>query len=147
VDRWVSRYAAQGIAGLSEQSRSHSQVPDSIRSRVLELAAAPPPGDTGLTRWTTRTLADHLRHADGVTVSNNYVSTALREAGISLTDSSQQRSGRGRQPEQLDVHFEVVVVDEPHASALRQRQTAAIRDILRWLRENAEEPDDDHKAD
>ena len=136
VDRWVARFAEHGIAGLSERSRAHAQIPDHVRQRVLEVASVPPPADTGLARWTTRTLADHLRQTDGVTVSNNYIATVLREADMHLPAPPEPQGRRGRQPEPLDVHVEFVVVDGPPAQALRQRQTEATAAVLRWLREH-----------
>jgi transposase len=139
VDRWVTRFTEQGIAGLSERPRARAQVPDHVRQRLLELAHIPPPAETRLARWTTRTLADHLSCTDGVTVSNYYVATVLREAGVRLPAPPEQQTRRGRQPEPLDVRVEFVVVDGPSARALQQRQTEAIAAILRWLREH---PDD-----
>lgn len=141
VDRWVSRYREQGIAGLIGRPRARAQVPEHVRGRLLELAASVPPAATGLAYWTTRTLADYLRQTEDVTVSNNYVATVLRQAGIRLTTTAEHQKPHGRQPEPLDVHFELVVVDGPPAHALTERQAAAIRDILRWLRDHPDEPE------
>lgn len=88
VDRCVHRCAEYGIAGLSGQPRSRIQIPDRVRSRILELAASPPPADTRPTRWTRRTLADHLQRIQDITVSNNCVATVPREAGVRLIDPS-----------------------------------------------------------
>lgn len=136
VDRWVARFAEHGAAGLASRSRARTQVSAHVRVHALELAAAPPPLSTGLTHWTTRALADHLRQTDGITVSHNYIATVLREARIELTPPPTVRASRRSEP--LDVEYEFVV-DAPHARALQQRQTEALLDILRWLRDHPTE--------
>ena len=121
VDRWVSRFAEQGVAGLNSRSRGRAQVPERVRRRVLELAVSAPPADSGLAGWTTRTLADYLHRTENVTVSNNYIAAVLRGAGERPPAEPPQHPRRGRQPEPLDVHFELVVVDGPPAQALEER--------------------------
>lgn len=138
VDRWVSRFAEQGVAGLSGRPRARARVPERVQQRVVELAASTPPADSGLARWSTRTLAEYLRRSEDVTVSNNYIATVLREAGVRLSTAPDRQYRRGRQPEPLDVRVEFVVVDGPPARALQTRQTEAIAAILRWLREQPE---------
>ena len=138
VDRWVSRFTERGIAGLSGRPRARGRVPERVRRRVLQLAASTPPADSGLARWTTRTLAEYLHRSENITVSNNYIATVLRDAGVRLPAAPEQRGRSGRQPEPLDVHVELIVVDGPPARMLRARQTEAIAAILRWLREHPE---------
>jgi transposase len=140
VDRWVARFGEHGSAGFANRPRGRTQVPEHARRRVLELAAAPPPPSTGLTCWTTRTLADHLRRTDDITVSSNYIATVLREAGIDLKAPTSPPVHRGRRSEPLDVEYEFVVVDGPHARALQRRQTEALLGVLRWLRDHPSEP-------
>ena len=134
VDRWVARFAEHGAAGLASRPRARTQVSEHARAHALKLAAAPPPLSTGLTAWTTRALADHLLQKDGITVSHNYIATVLREAGIDLTPPPAVRKSRRSEP--LEVEYEFVVVDGPHARALQQHQTEALLAILRWLREH-----------
>lgn len=136
VDRWVARFGEQGTAGLANRPRGRTRVSGHARRRVLKLAAAPPPASTGLARWTTRTLADHLQRIDDITVSTNCIATALREADIELKAPTAPSVHRGRRSESLDVEYEFVVVDGPHAQALQRRQTEALLTILRWLREH-----------
>ena len=136
VDRWVSRFAEQGVAGLSGRPRGRAQVPGHVRRRVLELAASAPPADSGLVGWTTRTLAQYLHRTENVRVSNSYIATVLRETGERPPAVAEHQTRRGRQREPLDVHFELVVVDGPAARALEERQTEAITAVLQWLREH-----------
>ena len=136
-DRWMARFTEYGAAGLASRPRARPQAPDHARAHALELAAAPPPLSTGLTHWTTRALADHLRQTDGITVSHNYIATVLRQAGIDLTPPPTVRKSRRSEP--LEVEYEFVVVDGPHARALQQHQTEALLAALRWLRENPTE--------
>jgi len=136
VNRWVARFAEHGTAGFANRPRGRTQVPENARCRVLELAAAPPPPYTGLTHWTTRALAEHLRHTDDITVSNNYITTVLRKADIDLKAPASPPVHRGRRSEPLHVEYEFVVVDGPHAQALQRRQTEALLAALRWLREH-----------
>lgn len=73
VDRRVARFAEHGAAKLAGRSRARTQVSEHAWVHGLKLAAAPPPRSTGLTAWTTRALADHLRQTDGIMVSHNYI--------------------------------------------------------------------------
>ncbi|WP_129306238.1 helix-turn-helix domain-containing protein [Streptomyces sp. L2] len=63
VDRCKARYAERGLAGLEEKRRGgpRTQVPPQVRARVIALTRMSPPADSGLSHWSTRTLADHLR--------------------------------------------------------------------------------------
>ncbi|MBS2965825.1 helix-turn-helix domain-containing protein [Actinocrinis puniceicyclus] len=139
VDRWVSRFAEQGVAGLVGRSNARRQVPGWVRRRVLELAASPPPADVGLERWTTRTLAAYLAQGEGALVSNNYIALVLREAGVRLAAPPRSPIRRERPSAPLDVYVEFVVVDGPPARALRERQTEAIAAVLQWFRDHPQE--------
>lgn len=84
VDRWLSRYAAHGVAGLQERKRGGGrvQVPPEVRARIVALSRSTPPQGTGLSHWSSRLLADHLRRAEGVTVSWHYIARVWREEGL-----------------------------------------------------------------
>jgi transposase len=81
VDRCKARYAAQGLAGLEERRRGggRDQVPPQTRGRVIALTKMTPPTDSGLSHWSTRTLADHLKRREGISVSWHYVARVWRE--------------------------------------------------------------------
>ncbi|MFI1358130.1 IS630 family transposase [Streptomyces sp. NPDC020898] len=84
VDRCKARYAAQGLAGLEERRRGggRDQVPPQTRGRVIALTKMTPPTDSGLSHWSTRTLADHLKRREGISVSWHYVARVWREENL-----------------------------------------------------------------
>src|SRR3954470_24925664 len=71
VDRWVDRYAADGLAGLQDGSHAapREQVPGWVRGRILALTRMSPPAETGLSHWSSREMAAYLKRREGVTVS------------------------------------------------------------------------------
>jgi len=71
VDRWVDRYAADGLAGLDDLSRAapRAQVPAWVAARILALTRTTPPAQTGLSHWSSRQMAGYLRRTEGVSVS------------------------------------------------------------------------------
>lgn len=80
VDRWVDRYAAEGVAGLDERRRGgpRRQVPARVAARVLALSRTTPPAETGLSHWSTRQLAGYLKRTENIAVSWHYVATLWR---------------------------------------------------------------------
>lgn len=84
VDLWLSRYAAAGVAGLLDRSHAapREQVPARIRARVLALTRTGPPAGTGLSHWSTRTMADYIARTEKVVVSHQWVATLWREAKL-----------------------------------------------------------------
>jgi transposase len=84
VDRWVGRYAGNGLAGLEDASRAapREQVPASVRARVLTLTRATPPVETGLSHWSSRELAASLQRVEGVSVSWHYITKLWRDKGL-----------------------------------------------------------------
>ena len=57
---WRERYAASGIKGLEDEHRSGR--PRTVdRARILAVTLAPPPARLGVTHWSSRLLADHLK--------------------------------------------------------------------------------------
>jgi transposase len=84
VDRCKARYAAQGLAGLEEKRRGgpRDQVAPQTRGRVIALTKMSPPSDSGLSHWSTRTLADHLKRREDISVSWHYVARIWREENL-----------------------------------------------------------------
>ncbi len=84
VDRCKARYAEQGLAGLEEKRRGGGrvQVPPQTRGRVIALTRMSPPVDSGLSHWSTRTLADRLKRHEGISVSWHYIARVWREENL-----------------------------------------------------------------
>lgn len=84
VDLWLERYAADGIAGLLDQSHAapREQVPARIRGRILALTLASPPDETGLSHWSSREMTAYIKRTEGVSVSHNYVAKLWRDNGL-----------------------------------------------------------------
>lgn len=84
VDRCKARYAERGSAGLEGKRRGgpRTQVPPRVRARVIALTRMSPPADSGLSHWSTRTLADHLRRREGISVSWHYIARIWREENL-----------------------------------------------------------------
>src|SRR3954454_18375763 len=84
VDLWLTRYAADGAAGLLGQQPGgpREQVPGDIRSRVLALTRTTPPAETGLSHWSSRTMADYLARTEKTPVSHHWVAGLWREHGL-----------------------------------------------------------------
>lgn len=84
VDRWKARYAERGLAGLEgdRPGGAREQVPARVRARVVALTRMTPPAGTGLSHWSTRTLADHLKRHESITVSWHYIARIWREENL-----------------------------------------------------------------
>jgi transposase len=84
VDRCKARYAEWGVAGLEDKRRGgpRTQVPPRVRARVIALTRMSPPADSGLSHWSTRSLADHLKRREGISVSWHYVARIWREENL-----------------------------------------------------------------
>jgi hypothetical protein len=74
----------RGLAGLEEKRRGgpRTQVPPRVRARVIALTRMSPPVESGLSHWSTRTLADHLKRREGVSVSWHYIARIRREESL-----------------------------------------------------------------
>ena len=60
VISWRERYAASGVQGLDDERRSGR--PRTVdRAKILAATLTPPPAKLGITHWSSRLLADHLR--------------------------------------------------------------------------------------
>src|SRR3954471_18551969 len=84
VDLWLARYAADGAAGLfaAKPGGPREQVSADVRSRVLALTRTTPPAETGLSHWSTRTMADYVTRTTGAPVSHHWVANLWREHGL-----------------------------------------------------------------
>jgi transposase len=84
VDLWLGRYADGGAAGLLAQQPGgpREQVSPDVRSRVLALTRATRPAETGLSHWSTRTMADYVTRVDNTPVSHHWVANLWREHGL-----------------------------------------------------------------
>ncbi|WP_064741651.1 IS630 family transposase [Hamadaea tsunoensis] len=108
VDRWLARYADAGLAGLSDESHAapRAQVPAGTAERIVALTRVTPPTSTGLTHWSTRTLAGYLRRVEGISVSWHYVAKVWQD-----NDLRPHRSGTfklSRDPAFADMVADVV---------------------------------------
>jgi transposase len=75
VIAWRDRYRARGLAGLSDEPRSGR--PRSIdHAGIVTATLSPPPKKYGVTHWSTRLLARHLRIGDAT------VARAWRDYGV-----------------------------------------------------------------
>jgi len=84
VDLWLARYGADGAAGLLGQPPGgpREQVAADVRSRVLTLSRMTPPAGTGLSHWSSRTMAGYITRTEGVPVSHHWVATLWRRHGL-----------------------------------------------------------------
>ncbi|MGW5366679.1 IS630 family transposase [Actinopolymorpha pittospori] len=85
VDLWLSRYDADGVAGLLDRGRGagREQVPASVRARILALTRTSPPAATGLSHWSSRQMAAFIHRSEGVYVSHHYVAKLWRDNDLS----------------------------------------------------------------
>jgi transposase-like protein len=75
VTGWRQRYVRSGIGGLSDQARSGR--PRTVDHRKIVAATLkPPPKKLGVTHWSSRLLAKHLKIGDAT------VARAWREYGV-----------------------------------------------------------------
>ena len=59
VNRWRSRYAERGIAGLADEKRPGR--PKTVdEAKVVSATLTPPPASLGVTHWSSRLLAPRL---------------------------------------------------------------------------------------
>jgi transposase len=72
---WRARYASSGLAGLDDETRSGR--PRQVDHReIIAATLTPPPRKYGVTHWSSRLLARHLRIGDAT------VARAWREYGV-----------------------------------------------------------------
>jgi transposase len=63
VVRWRGRYGREGLGGLDDQPRCGRprSINDARRAKIVAVTLAGPPAGLGITHWSTRTLAGHLK--------------------------------------------------------------------------------------
>jgi transposase len=75
VLKWRRRFATKGLVGLGDQARSgRPRVVD--RNKIVATTLKPPPKKYGVTHWSSRLLADHLK------IGNATVARAWRQVGV-----------------------------------------------------------------
>ncbi|MFF2065697.1 helix-turn-helix domain-containing protein [Streptomyces sp. NPDC058200] len=84
---WIAAracYAEQGLAGLEEKSRGgpRTQGQPQARARGTALMRMSPPADSGLSRWSTWTLADFLKCRESISVSWHYIARVWRKDNL-----------------------------------------------------------------
>jgi transposase len=84
VDRCKARYAERGLAGCEEKRRNgpRTQVPPQVRARVIAVTRMSPPAESGLSHWSTRTLAGRLKRREDISVSWHYIARIWREENL-----------------------------------------------------------------
>jgi transposase len=88
VLRWLARYQAEGVEGLSDAPRAGApaKATSGYRERLLQIARSRPRA-LGLpfSLWTAARLADHLAELTGVRMSTPSICRLLREGGMALS--------------------------------------------------------------
>jgi transposase len=88
VRRWLARYLAEGIEGLSDAPRSGAppKATSGYRERLVQVARCRPRA-LGLpfSLWTAARLADHLAELTGVRMSAPSLCRLLRGGGMALS--------------------------------------------------------------
>ncbi|MER5918495.1 helix-turn-helix domain-containing protein, partial [Streptomyces sp. NPDC001982] len=67
---------------LTGSGGPRTQVPPRARTRVIALTRMSPPAESGLSHWSTRTLAGHLKRREGISVSWHYIARIWREENL-----------------------------------------------------------------
>jgi len=84
VDLWINRYEREGLGGLLDRPRGagREQVSPAVRSRIIADSRCSPPVQTGLSHWSSREMAAHIKRTEGVDVSHHYVAKLWRDEGL-----------------------------------------------------------------
>jgi transposase len=84
LDLWRRRYREEGIAGLVDQDRPGGprQIPAQVRSTIVAMTQKSPPEHLGISHWSSREMAAHLKKDHGIDVSPNFVCELWREHGL-----------------------------------------------------------------
>jgi transposase len=84
IDKWIERYAIYGLDGLASETSPGGRrtIPGRIRGRVLALTRQTPPEELGISHWTSAKMAGYIKKAEGVSVSQPWVSRLWRDNGL-----------------------------------------------------------------
>jgi transposase len=84
VDKWLDRYAQDGVEGLVSRTSPGGprQIPDRIRARVLALSRTSPPAALGISHWTSPEMSKYIKKTEGVYVSARWVTGLWKENGL-----------------------------------------------------------------
>jgi len=84
IDKWLRRYEEFGFEGLVDRKSPGGprQIPDRIRARVLALTRTAPPGQLGISHWSSAEMARYVKMTEGVYVSQTWVSRLWRDHGL-----------------------------------------------------------------
>src|SRR5690349_20161605 len=106
VDKWLDRYAQDGVEGLVSRTSPGGprQIPDRIRARVLALSRTSPPAALGISHWTSPEMSKYIKLTEGVYVSARWVSGLWKENGLQPWREGTFKISR-------DPHFEEKVRD------------------------------------
>ncbi len=106
--KWVERYARYGVIGLDSIAAPgrQPQVSGRVRARILALTRTSPPPQTGLSHWSSREMARHLKQYEGIDVSHNFIAALWRENGL-----QPHRTGKFKVALSTDPKFEAKVFD------------------------------------
>jgi transposase len=106
VYRWLDRHERFGVDGLTDLPRSGRprDVPNSVRSRIVALTRCTPPAATGLSHWSSRSMAKHLKRVENISVSHNFIAQVWR-------DNDLQPHRQGTFKLSTDPDFEAKVLD------------------------------------
>ena len=91
VVTWRRRYAIDGLDGLTDRPRPGAPsrvVTDAVRREILGATLHPPVGAGTARPWSSRRLADWLRHARGIQVSHDSVCRVWRQCGIAPAEDA-----------------------------------------------------------
>jgi transposase len=106
VDKWLARYAQDGVEGLVSWTSPGGprQIPDRIRARVLALSRTSPPTTLGISHWTSPEMSMYIKKTEGIYVSARWVSGLWKETGLQPWREGTFKISR-------DPHFEEKVRD------------------------------------
>ena len=81
LNLWRNRYREKGVAGLANRDRpgGRQQISPQVRSKIVALTRMSPPQELGISHWSSREMAKHLKKAYGIEVSHNFISELWRE--------------------------------------------------------------------
>src|SRR6266516_4772237 len=81
VYKWIDRYHEGGLPALEsrESTGRPREISGEVRSRILALSRQTPPGETGLSHWSSQEMARYLKKHEGIAVSHNFVAVLWRD--------------------------------------------------------------------